>query len=122
MKDPIELDNALAQFYGTERWYQHGLNPEMTYTDGVKFFAENAGNGAYWMLDIVASALMKIQTTQDQSFIHIALDVKDDAAVMNADDGNDNPLWQRKIEFTDCPAGYWEFYLIDGVMLLPSEY
>jgi len=44
----------LSQFYGTENYYR--TNPifakDMVHTDGVKYFADNAGNGAYWFLTL----------------------------------------------------------------------
>lgn len=116
-----ELKNGLSLFTGTENYYKHALG-KMKYTDGVKFFAENAGGGAYWFLDIVGTEIVQLQ--QSEPFIHISLDSNEveNKATITADDGNDNQLWSRTIEFTDCPPGVWEFYLFDGIMLLTREY
>jgi len=116
-----ELAQGLSQFIGTEHYYRHALG-KIKYTDGVKFFAENAGAGAYWFLDIVGTEIVQLQ--QSEPFIHIVLDSSEleNRATITADDGNDNQLWSRRIEFTDCPPGVWEFYLIDGIMLLTREY
>lgn len=115
-----ELENELSNHYGTERWYKHGLNPKMLYTDGVKAFAENAGGGAYWFLDIVATELMKIHKTEE--FISIFLNSTGNDATLSATDGNDKQLWSRDMDFTDCPEGKWMFYLTNNTMLLPNEY
>lgn len=120
MKDPIELKHELKNFTGTETWWRHNLNRAMTYTDGVKFFAENAGGGAYWFLDVVATEVFPL--LKDEEFILVVLHSFDDKALLFADDGNGNKLWQRDIEYTDCPEGVWKFYLTDNVLLLPSEY
>lgn len=117
--DHTQLKHEMAQFTGTEHYYRHVLS-RMTYTDGVKFFAENAGGGAYWFLDIVGTELMQIHLSQ--SFISITLNVQDNKADIRATDGNDTPLYKRHIAFTDCPEGEWAFYLIDGIMLLTREY
>lgn len=36
------LASNLSMFTGTENWYKYPLNPLMTITDGIKFFADNA--------------------------------------------------------------------------------
>jgi len=116
--ETIDLKDALRQFTGTENWYRHPLG-NMLYTDGVQYFAEAAG--CYWFLDIVATELMEIQNGGEH-FVFIEMDVQDGEADLRATDGNDRELWSRHIKFTDCPTGQWRFYLVDGVLLLPSEY
>ena len=108
----------LVAFIGTENWHRHTLNRHMLVTDGVKYFAETAG--CYWFLDIVATEIFRIQATHP--FLVIDLDVNDGKADIRVSDGNDATLFTRHIHFTDAPAGNWRFYLIDKVMLLPSEY
>lgn len=115
-----ELKSALAQCYGTERWYTHPLNSNMTYTDGVKIFADNAGGGAHWFLDIVATELMILHKTNE--FLCITLVTASGLATIVASDSDDNVLYTKDIDFTDCPAGDWLFYLTNNVMLLPSEF
>jgi len=112
-----ELRNALRQFTGTENWYRHELTQNMTYTDGVKFFADRAG--AYWLVDIMA---MQPEISQ-APFSHVALLVmEDETASLVADDGDGNVQYSRNIVFTDCPVGLWQFYVTDRVIMLPSEY
>ncbi len=115
-----ELACALRQFTGTDHWYRHPLNRNMLYTDGVKYFADNAGNGAYWFLDICATELYELQA--EEGFISVWLDVQDDKAMIAADDGNDKDLYSKTIEYTDCPPGEWKFFFTDKVLLLTSEY
>lgn len=56
MTDANELKSALCAYYGTENYYKHSLmGSRFLYTDGVRFFAQNAGGGAYWFLDILAT-------------------------------------------------------------------
>lgn len=43
--------NQLAQFTGTNEWHRHSLMKSITYTDGVKYVADEAG--AYWFTDNV---------------------------------------------------------------------
>ncbi len=44
---------ALAHFTGTTQWYRNRMFPAYTYTDGVKFLAEEAE--CYWLIDYVFS-------------------------------------------------------------------
>lgn len=116
----------LSGFTGTDHWYRHGLVRSVTYTDGVKYFAENAGNGAYWFLDILATELVKLAWKEE--FLHIVLKVANEKAVITADDGNGKVLWTKQISFTDAPDGDWQFYMAPGgpensvVIMLTSEY
>lgn len=110
-----ELKANLAQFTGTDQWWKHSITA-MTYTDGVKYFAEKAG--AYWFLDIVGTEVMP----HKHDFAVVKLVSKDNKATIVVEDGNGNTSWEKKIEFTDCPEGVWSFYLIYTVLLLPSEY
>jgi len=120
MKDRTALEADLSNFTGTETWWRHGLNKEFLYTDGVQYFAENAGGGAYWFLDIVATELFQLQ--KQTPFQHIQMLVSGQRAEIIADDGDGHVIWRREIEYTDCPEGMWEFYLTDNVLLLVSEY
>ena len=116
-----KLSADLKMFTGTEQWFRHPLSSNFLYTDGVKFFAEHCGGGAYWFLDILATELADLQETED--FMSITLDVfDDDSAKITADDGNGNVLWTRNIDFTDAEKGTWKFFLTNNVLLLPSEY
>ena len=91
----------------------------MTYTDGVQCFAQNAGGGAYWFLDIVATQIATIK----EDFIAIKLSVPENEtiATITATDGNDKLLFTKHVAYTDCPTGDWQFYLTNDVLLLPSE-
>jgi hypothetical protein len=116
-----ELKSNLNRFYGSETWYRHGLNRNMLYTEGVQYFAENAGgHGAYWLLDIIATEIFELRETEP--FIHIAVWVSGGRAIISADDGAGKIVYTRGIDYTDLQEGTWEFYFTDNVLLLPSEY
>ena len=68
---------------------------------------------------------------KDEYFVAIALAVtKRQGALIVATDGNDNDLYTKAIEYTDLPPNPngkgpgkpYTFWLIDGVLILPSEY
>lgn len=134
MIDPSELHASLRAFTGSERLYRHSLMRGFTYTQGVQHFAEHAGNGAYWLLDILATepAIAKHFKQDRMAVVHLR--VKDAKAHLKVDDGNDNLVYERDIDYTDCPdspgSDGWTFYLCENhfpsgriiTMLLPSEY
>lgn len=120
MQATQSFKNSLAQFYGTEQYYFNPLYKWMRYTDGVKYFAENAGNGAYWLLDIIGTELHQLTKTHD--FINIEFNVTANSGKISADDGNDHRIYQKRIDYTDCPEGNYRFYLTDNVLMLDSEY
>jgi hypothetical protein len=115
--DAVNLEDDLRQFTGTEAWFEHWLR-RLKYTEGVQYFAEKAG--AYWFLDIVATEVVPLQ--KQHPFLRVVLSVADNRAEIAADDGDYNEVWSRKLDFTDCPGGKWEFYVTNNVILLPSEY
>src|ERR1039458_7739091 len=51
-----ELEQCLRYFTGTEEYHRHWMR-RITFTDGVKFLAEQAG--AYWLIDLIASWQIK---------------------------------------------------------------
>jgi hypothetical protein len=122
---PEQLGADLAQFTGTEHYYRHPLARRVVFTDGVKYFADTVG--AYWLLDILATELPKHALKHGIIFIDCV--VKNGKAALSArtDAGRPN-LWERAIDFTDCPEGGWHFYMAGGgpddavVIMLPSEY
>ena len=88
-------------------------------TDGAILVADAAA--CYWFLDIIGS----YQTNQklDPAFQVWTLEInhEDDTAVVWG--YNDTELIiAQEIPFTDFPLDELKLYLIDGVILLPSEY
>lgn len=94
----------------------------MNYTDGVRYFAQNAGNGAYWFIELCAFQIHH-EFKKEQPFISITLKATGDSkGTVEATDGNENLLFAHELIFTDCPEGEYKFFLIDGTLLLTSEY
>lgn len=115
-----ELNVALANCYGTENYYKNPLYRWMNYTDGVKTFAEHAGNGAYWFIDIIGTELLEL--ARKEEFISITLLSSSGKGRISADDGNGKALYNKQIDYTDCPTGDYHFYLTNNVLMLAAEY
>ena len=109
----------LSQFYGTEKYHKTFVfSPNLKHTDGVQYFAEQAE--AFWFLDIVATEIYPF--SDKYPFMTIYLTVKDGKGEIIVQDGDISRLYQRQIDFTDCPEGTYEFFLTDDVLMLCSEY
>lgn len=106
---------SLQQFTGTENWYKHAFGG--SYTDGVKYLAENAG--AYWLLDAIFSYARK-EPFQVWNLTLSPCGGSDAVLTMKEDSGAPEVVKQL-IEYTDFPFNV-ELWLIDGVLILPSEY
>ncbi len=106
-------ENELRQFTGTEQYYRHYLGG--LYTDGVQYMAGKAG--AFWLLDVIFSYRRK------EPFQVWTLKVKDRVGVVTIREDTGQPVKVRQeIPFTDFLLAEIKLYLIDGVLLLPSEY
>lgn len=121
----IKTEQDLNQFTGTEHYYKHPLFG-FNYTDGVKYMAEKAG--AYWLLDAIGSYQMgKIRAVPFQIWRLEKADnalfpIKNGAILTMKEDCDMPVLIKQEIEYTDFPLESIELWLIDGVLLLKSEY
>jgi hypothetical protein len=114
-------ERDLRQFTGSEHWYQHSLNRNVTYTDGAKHVADEGG--AYWLLDTIAICQRHEKNVAAQGFQVWTLKVREDrSASLICDDGNDNIVYTQDIEFTDFPIEQITLWFSNGVIYLPSEH
>ena len=142
MKNGLELYTLLRQHTGGGPLYRHSLIASFNYTPGVRDFARFAGNGAYWLLDILATEPSVKSLVVEEGFAVVILKVGADskATLTVAADTGAVPVLSRKIDFTDCPQapvtplnpdGAWKFYLeVNGtttsghptiICMLPQE-
>lgn len=113
--------NDLTQFTGSENWYRHPINPTVLYTDGAKYIAEHAG--AYWLLDEIALIQRYNKRVEAEEFQVWKLAVNaDQSGVLTCEDGNDNAICTKQIDYTDFPASGITLYFTNNTILLPGEY
>jgi hypothetical protein len=116
MLNKADLQNGLSQCIGTTQYFIH-WSRTLKYTDGIKFLADNAGGGSYWLIDVIASYNRK------EPFQLWELKVKDTKAVLTMKEDRGEPtLVKQEITYTDFPLDEITLYLIDGILLLTSEY
>jgi hypothetical protein len=113
-------ETTLRQFTGSENWYRHGINRNVSFTDGAKFVADEGG--AYWLLDIIALCQFHGGRVAAEPFQVWNLRVQSDqSAILVCDDGNHNVLHLQRIPFTDFPLDEIELWFENHVIYLPSE-
>jgi len=121
---PAELEDALVQFSGTEAYHKFSPFSKLVLTDGAAFLAKNAGGGAFWLMDIIAS--YQKQCEKDDMLRDIqfwTLTVHDDrSATLICERDTGNVAIKQEIPSTDFPLKSVKLYCQNGVILLPSEY
>ena len=125
MESPEEIREMLVQATGTEQyWRAFPNNDKFLFTDGVKLMAEMCG--AFWLITAVFSwqGKAKVRSEPFQVWILRFIDKeKGDNALLICEDGNKKELTRQEIEFTDFPLPEGiKLYLVDNILLLPSEY
>jgi hypothetical protein len=134
--DSSQLRHELRHFSGFDQPFHHPLHRRVLYSPGAQFFFKNAGRGAYWMLDILATEPEILQGVEKHGFCVVILDVVDSKAVLTVardysaiedEHGIDmggtfgQIAYQRPIDYTDCPPGVWKFYFEGNMIMLPGE-
>jgi len=113
------LEEELEQFTGAMEYYRHPLG--IIFTDGVKYLADKAE--AYWLIDAIASWQVEKKVRNCPFQIWELKVNKDGTAILTMKEDTDEPeLVKQKIPFTDFPLDYQKLYLVDRVLMLPSEY
>ena len=116
--DTKELEQIMAQCYGTENYYTNQFL-HFKYTDGVKVFCEKVG--AYWLLDLVES-ILRIKAELHSDLIGITLRVKDQNKAKLTFKKGTKLIYKQDIPFTDCPKGKWKFFYQGNVFFWNMEY
>ena len=115
---PAEIIRQLRQCIGTEHYYRT-VFPNIVFTDGIKKMAELCG--AYWLIHVAVSYQYgKIAEEDFQIWRLEKLENSTWRVTMHSIDSEEN-LVAQNISYSDFPLDEFEFYLIDGVMLLKSE-
>lgn len=126
-----ELENGLAQFYGTENWHRYSpLFRKHLLTDGVKYLCDKAGS--YWILDIICSHHSKCMKDpkgmlRSMQFWTLTKNKKGSGAKIICERDTGDVAITQKIPYTDFPLDEIKLYVQpmgDGnfVIMLPSEY
>ena len=110
-----EIQEGLAQCHCSENYWKNDALC-FQYTDGIKFLHESCE--AYWLLIAISGYSRK------EPFQLWQLKVKENCSAvltMREDTGQPTKV-RQEIVYTDFPLQEISIYLIDGILLLPSEY
>ena len=118
-----ELEAFIAQANGFETHYRHALTG-MSYSEGVKHIANEAG--AYWLIDLIliASKFEKLQEKCEGMEFWTLTTKGGKGEVICTDGGMDGGeakvVFARTIPFTDFPLELIELYNDGGILCLPG--
>lgn len=104
---------------GSENFYRHTITGFM-YTDGVRELAEACK--AYWLIDLIFSHQYIKRVKQESFQVWDLKRVKENQFSMICTDGNYNHVTSQQLPFSDFPYDIATVWLVDGCLLLPSEY
>lgn len=113
-----QILSELAQFTGTTKYYRSTFGT-LNLTEGAHYLRERLN--CYWLIDIVESYQLKVKNVPFQLW---SIDVKPDnsALVEMREDSGLEPIVRQAVPYTDFKLKQYEFFCIDGVVLLKSEY
>ena len=108
----------LAQFTGTTQYYRSSFG-SLLLTDGAHYLRERLD--CYWLIDVVESYQPMLKKYPFQIW---GIDVKPNksAVVAMREDSGLEPVITQDIGYTDFKLDQYEFFCIDNVVLLKSEY
>ena len=116
-----DLKSSLSHFTGTTRYIRDPFTG-LIHTDGIEHLAERAE--AQWLISDIGAVFHIHQNIRGMPFQLWTLTVSEEnTAVLTCREDCDIPvIYEQKYEYTDFPVGTWKMYLIDGVLMVPSEY
>lgn len=121
MQSKQEILDIIGQASGTTAYHRFSPFPGFpVITDGVLAVAEAAG--CFWLLDMIGGSSL-LNPKLDKAFQVWTITVnrpRDDAIVRGYNDTT--LIVTQEVPCTDFPLDEFKLYLIDGVILLPSEY
>ena len=109
-------------FYGgTNQYHKHFLG--FLYTDGVKALADTFS--CYWLVDTIVSYQYRVNLKDGFYIVYVEVDEQGNCKFAIADDVDSGQIINiraRQDFTTDVPVGKFHLYVVDGIILLPSEY
>lgn len=117
------ISRALSQYTGTEQYYPIPLS-SFKYTDGIECLIRLCG--CYWLISDTAIFMSSEESKdlREKEFLILTIKVNENKSceVSLKEDTNTPILYHKKYDYTDFPLKEFEFYIINGVMLLKNEY
>lgn len=116
-----EFNRKLNTFIGSEQFFRPSI-PPIIITEGVKYFADTCE--CYWLLDDLTINLFKLHQQLGYLFIDIEVNKRHTVHITVREDKDMPIVYDKKIRDL-CkliPVGNYKIWLMNNVLLLPSEY
>ena len=104
---------------GSENLYRHSFT-KFIYTDGVKSLVQDCK--AYWLIDLIISHQGYSHVRRETFQVWDLKKVEENHFTIIATDGNDNKVTSQEIPFSDFPYDLATLWMVDGCIMLPTEY
>jgi len=114
-----DILNELKDFTGTENYFKIPLS-HYNHTDGINELIKTCG--CWWLISDTAIYLSNIKEKYDFLVLSIKVNPDKSAVVSLKEDMDLKPVYSKKYDYTDFPLNEFEFYIINEVFLLKSEY
>jgi hypothetical protein len=115
-----EILSELRQYSGSEQYFKSSFG-KLNLTEGINYLRNRLN--CFWLIDIIESVqhLSKIQ--ESKNFILWRIERNGEGFKVTAREDTNTPiLYEQKGVYTDFPLKDFEFYQIQNVLLLKSEY
>ena len=116
-----EFNKKLDTFIGSEQFFRPSITP-IIMTEGVKYFADTCE--CYWLLDDLTINLFRLHQQLGYLFIDIEVNKRHTVHITVREDKDMPIVYDKKIRDL-CkliPVGNYRIWLMNNVLLLPSEY
>jgi len=116
-----DLKSSISHFTGTAPYIWNPFTG-LIHTDGIEHLAQRAE--AHWLVSDIGAVFRYHPKVKGIPFQLWMLSVDDDnKAVLTCREDCDTPIiYEQNYVYIDFPVGTWKMYLIDGVLMVPSEY
>ena len=114
-----EIEKALPQFTGTEAYHATTFRL-FNATDGVAYLREAAD--CHWLVDAIESHQLDRKVRAEGFQVWKLTVSTDSVGVLVCEDGNDNVVKTQRLGWTDFPLPEISLWLVNRVLMLPSEY
>jgi hypothetical protein len=117
-KSKNEIMDIINQAYGTEGYHKYSPIPGYPVaTDGVIAVAE--AGGCFWLLDVIGS--YQNDKRLDPAFQVWKLEVRENRSAVVRGYNDVELIISQEIPVTDFPLEELKLFIMDGVLMLPSE-
>ena len=113
-------NNFFETHGGSENFYRHSLAKNYLFTDGVKSMADKCE--CHWFIDLILSHQVYDNVRKESFQVWDLKRQKENCFTAICTDGNHNHVTRQAIPFSDFPYDTATLWLVDGVLMLPSEY